>query len=119
MLFHKYIKDILLFSDIMEEPSLRDSSISTVKSDDVGSNPDEGKPVLESQLSKTEEKPVTYHADFEMPVFNIQVYRCCFQTHIMDLMFHLSISKFCQIRKLLARRKMEYFVTLFCLEISY
>ena len=74
MLFHKYIKDILLFSDIMEEPSLRDSSISTVKSDDVGSNPDEGKPVLESQLSKTEEKPVTYHADFEMPVFNIQVY---------------------------------------------
>ena len=46
----KYTKDILLFSDIIEEQSLRDSSVFTVKSDDVGLSPDEGKPVLESQL---------------------------------------------------------------------
>ena len=69
-----HMKDILLFSDIIEEQSLRDSTTSTVKSDDVALSPDEGKPVLQSQLSKTEEKPVTYHADFEMPVFNIQVH---------------------------------------------
>ncbi len=31
------------------------------------------KAMLESQHSKLEEQPVTYHADFEMPVFNIQV----------------------------------------------
>ena len=68
-----------MYSDIMEEQSLRDSTTSTVKSDDAALSPDEGKPVLESQLSKTEEKPVTYHADFEMPVFNIQVYSYLFK----------------------------------------
>ena len=59
-------------SDMVEDQSLGDSSASTVKPDDSVLSSEGAKTVFESQL-KTEEKPVTYHADFEMPVFNIQV----------------------------------------------
>ncbi len=54
-------------SDIAED-HLADS----VKSDSVLSLEDKGA-TLESQ--RVEEKPVTYHADFEMPILSVQVSR--------------------------------------------
>ncbi len=70
------------FSDITEEGA--ESTTSTLRPDESGSiasNMSDGvaeqsgeKPSLEMQQSKTDDKPVTYHADFEMPIFNVQVH---------------------------------------------